>query len=283
MGGHPRYAKPEISDVRYVPLLSMDEQHEAIWVTNCMCPKNYRAPVFLLLFAVVLGAATSKAAVEKKRRFASRDSVEMSYFGTLIHSDPSELDDDGIVSPNGRYVVKITHRGVLPEGVTEGTIWLFDAAAVKKSVNTESARVPIPIPLARMSAAANGLYAHFNGALPYGDGLKTWLDRAAALSSEKIRAPVLYTAADPWHLIAFWELYASLREQVKPVELQYFRSGQHSIRKPLQRWAHQEMLVDWFDFWLNDHEDPDTSKAEQYGRWHKLREMQSASENSVPR
>jgi dienelactone hydrolase len=805
MRGHSRYAKPEFqtSRCKYVPFLSMDGQDEAIWVTNCMCPKNYRAPVFLLLFAVVLSAATSKAAVEQKRRFTSRDSVEMSYFGTLIHADPSELDDDGIVSPNGRYVVKIAHRGVLPEGVTEGTIWLFDAAEVKKCVNTESARVPTPIPLVRMSAAANGLYAHFNdtgntifqptwaddsrsltflgrngrenrqlfrvdvdtqeikalspetqdvvvysrsgaafaylasadvkpeqewvssgpgipdmtigtgtpllpllyphfvgesfshpatlqlwrvrgdmatpvidptttapmqitttwtafaialspnasqvvtiasvigpstgdadvsgrplkyrvidvqegkempsletpiadyewhstgryravwspdgtevalsetnlsatqgeggdsmhrctvavvdvarhktqcgvvhdakastsvhsmrwddsgkhlfvrfkqsgtgvystktlgrkhetwtvlkrspkesseslvltvnqslnappvlvaydeesgrsrpifdpnpqladvdmgsasvytwrdpqgrtihgglvkppgwtpakryplviqthgfdaksffrvgyddtsnagralagrdmivlqvkepggphsetwqagteegedvylaaidqltaegvidpkkvgitgysytgllvttaivrapdrfaaaamadtdpgtllghstyvdegtmsrlsaelvaGALPYGDGLKTWLDRAAALSSEKISAPVLYTAADPWHLIAFWELYASLREQGKPVELQYFRSGQHSIRKPLQRWAHQEMLVDWFDFWLNDHEDPDTSKAEQYGRWHKLREMQSA-EHSPPR
>jgi hypothetical protein len=103
----------------------------------------------------------------------------------------------------------------------------------------------------------------------------------AALSSEKIRAPVLYTAADPWHLMAFWELYASLRDQGKSVELQYFRSGQHSIRKPLQRWAHEEMLVDWFDFWLNDHEDPDASKAEQYGRWHKLREMQTASEHSA--
>jgi dienelactone hydrolase len=764
-----------------------------------MYHKNYRAPVFLLLFAVVLSAVTSKAAVEQKRRFTSRDSVEMSHFGTLIHSDPNELDEDGIVSPNGQYVVKLTHRGVLPEGVTEGTIWLFDAAEIRKSVNNESKNVPTPIPLARMSAAANGLYAHFNdagntifqltwaddsrsltflgrnqrenrqlfrvnvdtkeikaltpetqdvvaysrsgsafaylasadvkpdqewvssgpgipdmaigtgtpllpllypnfvgesfshpatlqvwrvlgdtatpvidqttmepiqitttwtaiaialspdsselvtianvigpntrdranvsgqplkyrvidvregkevpslatsiadydwrsvgryravwspdasevalsetilptaqgkgtdsvyrctvavvdvgrhdthcgvvhdakvsvsvrsmrwnasgkrlfvrfrqsgagiystktlerkhetravlkhspkeslvltvteslnsppvlvardeesgrsrtifdpnpqladidmgsvsvytwhdpqgrtihgglvkppgwtrgkryplviqthgfddksffrvgyddtssagralagrdmivlqvkepggphseswqagteegedvylaaidqltaegvidptkvgitgysytgllvttaivrapdrfaaaamadtdpgtlwghstyvdegsmsrlsanlvaGALPYGDGLKTWLDRVAALSSEKIRAPVLYTAADPWHLMAFWELYASLRDQGKPVELQYFRSGQHSIRKPLQRWAHEEMLVDWFDFWLNDHEDPDLSKAEQYGRWHKLREMQSASEQS---
>ena len=86
----------------------------------------------------------------------------MSHFGTLIHSDPIELDDDGIVSPNGRYVVKLTHRGVLPKGVTEGTIWLFDAAEMRKSVNTKSANVSGPIPLVRMSAAANGLYAHFN-------------------------------------------------------------------------------------------------------------------------
>src|ERR1700733_6151661 len=103
-----------------------------------MDPKTYRAFVLLLLFAYVLSAATSKAEAVQKRRFTSRDSVEMSYFGTLIHSEPLELDDDGIVSPNGRYIVKLTHRGVLPEGVTEGTIWLFDAAQITRSVNTQS-------------------------------------------------------------------------------------------------------------------------------------------------
>ncbi len=116
------------------------------------------------------------------------------------------------------------------------------------------------------------------GALPYGQGLKTWVERAPSLSSDKIRAPLLYTAADPWHLIAFWELYASLRDQGKPVELQYFRSGQHSITKPLQKWSHQEMLVDWFDFWLNGHEDSDSAKAPQYSRWRQLKKGQAVSE-----
>jgi hypothetical protein len=97
-----------------------------------MYRKPYRAFVPLLLFTFMLGAATSKAEAVQKRRFTSRDSVEMSYLGTLIHSEPLELDDDGIVSPNGRYIVKLTHRGVLPEGVTEGTVWLFDAAQMER-------------------------------------------------------------------------------------------------------------------------------------------------------
>jgi hypothetical protein len=41
------------------------------------------------------------------------------------------------------------------------------------------------------------------------------------------------------------------------------------------------MLVDWFDFWLNSHEDPDPSKAEQYSRWRKLRDARDRSENSM--
>jgi hypothetical protein len=74
-------------------------------------------------------------------------------------------------------------------------------------------------------------------------------------------------------LISLWSLYAELRDQGKPVELQYIRSSQHNITKPLQRFAQQEMLVDWFDFWLNGHEDAAPEKVEQYARWHKLREM----------
>jgi hypothetical protein len=32
------------------------------------------------------------------------------------------------------------------------------------------------------------------------------------------------------------------------------------------------MLVDWSDFWLKDHADPDPGKSEQYARWRELRD-----------
>ena len=112
----------------------------------------------------------------------------------------------------------------------------------------------------------------FAGSLPYGNGLKSWLERAPGFNTDKIRAPVLVSAGDPQHLLALWNLYAPLLDQHKPVELQYFRNGQHNLTKPLEVLAHQEMLVDWFDFWLNSHEDADATKADQYARWRKLRD-----------
>jgi dipeptidyl aminopeptidase/acylaminoacyl peptidase len=118
-------------------------------------------------------------------------------------------------------------------------------------------------------------YAEFQaGALPYGDGLEKWFERAAGFRTERIRAPVLVSAGDPIHLIALWPLYAPLRDQGKPVELQYMRSGTHNFIKPLQVLAHQEMLVDWFDFWLNDHEDEVSAKAAQYARWREMKSKQ---------
>ena len=110
----------------------------------------------------------------------------------------------------------------------------------------------------------------FVGAGPFDDGLQTWIDRSPSLSVSSITAPVLVSVADPLHLLSLWDFYAALRYQDKPVELQYIRSGKHNIAKPLHKVAHQEMMVDWFDFWLNDHEDPDLGKSDQYRRWRDL-------------
>jgi beta-xylosidase len=76
--------------------------------------------------------------------------------------------------------------------------------------------------------------------------------------------------------------YAALRDQNKPVDLQYLRDGAHNITKPLQRLAHQEALVDWFDFWLNGHEDPASSKASQYVRWRDLRALRGHPTAATP-
>lgn len=108
----------------------------------------------------------------------------------------------------------------------------------------------------------------FTGVAPNDkEGLQVWIDKSPALTTSSIKAPVLVTAADPFHLLSLWDFYAALRYQGKAVELQYIRSGKHNLVKPLHRIAHQEVIVDWFDFWLNEHRDDDPDKVEQYRRW----------------
>jgi hypothetical protein len=46
--------------------------------------------------------------------------------------------------------------------------------------------------------------------------------------------------------------------------------------------AVQRRVVDWFDFWLNGHEDSDPAKPEQYRRWEKLCDMQKAANPDRP-
>jgi dipeptidyl aminopeptidase/acylaminoacyl peptidase len=112
--------------------------------------------------------------------------------------------------------------------------------------------------------------ATWAGADPFGDGLQQWIANAPGFRTERIQAPVLIAAGNPGELLPLWGLYAPLRKQGKPVELQYIRGGQHNFIKPLEILAHQELIVDWFDFWLNGHEDPDSGKLDQYRRWEKF-------------
>ena len=111
----------------------------------------------------------------------------------------------------------------------------------------------------------------FTGAAPIGDGLQAWLEKSPSLSTDSIKAAVLVSATDPFHLLSLWDFYAALRYQRKPVELQFIRSGKHNLMKPLHRVSHQELIVDWFDFWLNAHEHEDPGKTDQYERWRQMR------------
>jgi hypothetical protein len=79
----------------------------------------------------------------------------MAYFGTHGSSTPDDVDDDGVLSPDEQHFIKVTHRGVLPQGVTEGTMWLFDTAGVLRAIDDLRSTVPQPVALARMSAAAH--------------------------------------------------------------------------------------------------------------------------------
>jgi hypothetical protein len=50
------------------------------------------------------------------------------------------------------------------------------------------------------------------------------------------------------------------------------------LQNPGQRLASQGGTVDWFDFWLNGHEDSDPVKAEQYKRWRELGKLQGQND-----
>ena len=116
-----------------------------------------------------------------------------------------------------------------------------------------------------------GVTERLLGAYPYGEGLSDWLDKSPAMSADKIRAPVLIFASDPWHLLGVWDLYATLRYQDKPVELHYIRTGQHNLKKPRHRLSHQEMLVDWFDFWLNADNATSALQPDRFDRWTEMK------------
>jgi hypothetical protein len=120
------------------------------------------------------------------------------------------------------------------------------------------------------------------GTSPYGEGQQTWIKRAPGFHLDKVTAPVLISAEKD-AAVGMWEPYAGLRYLKKPVELELMNTDEHVITNPVERMASQGLSVDWFRFWLQDFEDPNPAKADQYKRWSELTKMQSANQEGSAR
>ena len=177
------------------------------------------------------------------------------------------LDAEGLVDPEKVGISGYSASGITAAAAIARAPERFAAAAI---VNTD----PLTLTgyFSYVDSPLDGVMEElYVGAPPLGDGLQTWLEKSPSLSTDAIEAAVLVSATDPNHLLNLWPFYAALRYQKKPVELQYIRTGRHDIKKPLHRVAHQDMIVDWFDFWLNGHEHDDPGKSDQYKRWRQMR------------
>jgi len=114
------------------------------------------------------------------------------------------------------------------------------------------------------------------GSAPFGVGLKLWFSRSPGFSLENVRSPLRIEALNPYSALFQWEWFAGLRRLGKPVEMILIRDGEHILKRPWERLISQQGNVDWFDFWLNDHDNSDPAKAEQYKRWRELKKLHKA-------
>jgi len=107
-----------------------------------------------------------------------------------------------------------------------------------------------------------------NGAAPFGGGFDSWRRLAPSFNLDQIRTPVFMWNQDPTSL---WDWYIGLRRLGKPVEYWGLPSATHELTMLGQRLRANELLVDWFDFWLNGREDMKARKRPQYARWREFR------------
>lgn len=115
------------------------------------------------------------------------------------------------------------------------------------------------------------------GSAPFGEGLNAWATRSWEARIEKVITPLQIVAIGRLSaLFDMWEPYAGLRSLNKPVDFVVIQHGSHVLSNPSARLVSQGGTIDWFRFWLQDIEDSDPAKAEQYVRWRELRKLQTA-------
>jgi hypothetical protein len=118
-----------------------------------------------------------------------------------------------------------------------------------------------------------GEFEQVYGGPPYGKRLSRWLKQSPAFLMDKIETPLRIQTLYPESLLSDWLWYSGLLRLGKPVEMIYIPEGTHILERPWERMTSQQGDVDWFCFWLMGEEDPDQTKAEQYRRWHELRNL----------
>ncbi len=111
------------------------------------------------------------------------------------------------------------------------------------------------------------------GAPPTGEGLRAWLEHAAAFAAHRVTAPLLVMNFGQWSDLMSIEEKVTMELAKRPAEFVVFPTALHNPVKPAERFSVQSRYVDWFRYWLQDYEDPDPKKADQYQRWRKLREQ----------
>jgi dipeptidyl aminopeptidase/acylaminoacyl peptidase len=132
------------------------------------------------------------------------------------------------------------------------------------------------------SWSGEGEFEKINGGRPFGEaGLRKWMDTAPGFHLDRVQTPLRIEAIGPNSVLREWEIYSSLSELKKPVDMIYFPSGQHVLQKPLERLASAQGNVDWFRFWLQGYEDPAPAKRSQYRRWETLRQPREEHAPSV--
>jgi len=115
------------------------------------------------------------------------------------------------------------------------------------------------------------------GGGPFGPHFQEWIERAPSFGLTRVEAPLRITTLNPRFLHMDWEWFDGLRMLGRPVELILLKDGEHTLQRPAELLVSELGNVDWFDFWLNGHEDAGASKADQYRRWEELCDMQKAA------
>lgn len=111
---------------------------------------------------------------------------------------------------------------------------------------------------------------------------KRWREYSSSLNADRIKAPLLSNASEDDFMMDF-EMYTTLEQLRKPVEMFIYPYELHTKAQPKHLFEIYKRNLDWFKFWLQGVEDPDPTKKAQYERWRHLRELHEADLSAAHR
>jgi hypothetical protein len=185
----------------------------------------------------------------------------------------AQLSREGLIDPKRVGVVGFSRTCWYVESALIQYPSMFAAAAIADGVDESYMQYLL---FAQEDETWGEEFEQVNEAKPIGEGLQKWIAHAPGFQLSRVRTPLRIEAIGPRSVLLEWEIYSSLEQQHKPVELTYVPKGQHILQRPLDRLASQQGTVDWFRFWLEGSEDPNPSGRVRLRRWEAMRSLAEA-------
>jgi hypothetical protein len=183
----------------------------------------------------------------------------------------AQLDSDGLIDPKHVGIIGFSRTCLYVESALIEYPNTFAAATIADGVDESYMQYH----LFTGDPSWEGEFEKINQARPFGEeGLKKWMKLAPGFHLDRVETPLRIETIGPISILREWEIYSSLWEQNKPVDLIYIPDGQHILQKPLDRLASEQGNVDWFRFWLQGCEEQAFDKRPEYQRWEGLRKLQ---------
>jgi dipeptidyl aminopeptidase/acylaminoacyl peptidase len=184
------------------------------------------------------------------------------------------LDDMGIIQADKRGLSGLSF-GAEITAYTISHSNLFQAAAASQGAG----RDPFSYDLLETAWQKN-LSRWGLGGRPQGEAAPRWRELSAALNADRITAPLLIQISDS-ELLSSLMLYNALRELNKPIEMIVYADEGHVKSQPKHRYEIYQRNLEWFAFWLQGNEIPDSANNDQYKRWRTLKESRDKNRVSA--
>lgn len=187
---------------------------------------------------------------------------------TAIEKMVEGLVDRGIIDP----------KRVGISGLSHGSVILTNALLRKNYAAASTSELfSIPTFYGHSATSSYGkLLDDTFGKVSTAEGQKMRRKYSLAANAQRINTPLLSQVSDQESHYGEND-YNALLDAGKPIEMYVYPNAYHIKWQPAHNYIVYKRNLDWFSFWLRGVEDKDAEKAEQYQRWHKLRDLHLAN------
>ena len=117
----------------------------------------------------------------------------------------------------------------------------------------------------------------FGNPYPDDNGRLTWKKSSLALNAASVATPLLIQSSESEAMLSL-ETFKALKHYGVPVEWYVYLNEGHVKYQPRSKYLAYQRNLDWMNFWLQDKEDSDPAKRDQYKRWREMGKLQELNQ-----